>query len=53
MRIFIGHTFADGDKVLVDSIISFITKKGMSCQTGEKAQNKSVSRESKIKDRRQ
>lgn len=49
MKIFVGHSFADRDKPLVDSVISFLANKGISCQTGEPAQNKSVSE--KVKSR--
>lgn len=48
MKIFVGHSFAEGDEALVNTIISFIAKRGITPETGEKAQNKSVSEKVKI-----
>ena len=33
MKIFVGHGFADRDEVLVNTIISFLSKKGIFCET--------------------
>lgn len=49
MKVFVGHSFEDKDQPLVDKIISFLSKRDIICETGEKAQNKSVSE--KVKER--
>lgn len=49
MKAFVGHSFDDRDQPLVDKIISFLSKRDIVCETGEKAQNKSVSE--KVKER--
>ena len=49
MKAFVGHSFDDKDQPLVDKIISFLSKREIICETGEKAQNKSVSE--KVKER--
>ena len=49
MKIFVGHSFADRDEELVNAILSFLGKKGISYQTGEKAQNQSVSEKVKLR----
>ena len=48
-KAFVGHSFTDRDKSIIDKIIRFIEKYDFVCKTGEKAQNKSVSQ--KVKDR--
>lgn len=42
MKAFVGHSFEEKDKQLVDKIIKFLESTGIKCQTGERAQNKSV-----------
>jgi thioredoxin-like negative regulator of GroEL len=49
MKAFIGHSFDDKDKVLIDSIQKFIESTGIECVTGEKAQNSSIAH--KVKER--
>lgn len=43
MKAFVGHSFEDRDEALVNKIITFLTQRNVQCQTGLKAQNKSVS----------
>lgn len=49
MNAFIGHSFEKKDSQTVTEIKEFIESTGISCQTGEKAQNKSVAE--KVKER--
>src|SRR3990167_390044 len=43
MKVFIGQSFSENDKQLVDSIVSFLAKKEIICGSGEPAQNKPIS----------
>ena len=49
MKAFVGHSFDDKDSPLIEKIISFLNKRGILCESGEKAENKSVSE--KVKER--
>jgi len=49
MKAFIGHSFDEKDETLVDKIISFLSQREIQCESGLKAQNKSVSE--KVKQR--
>ncbi len=49
MKAFVGHSFEDEDAETVDKIIKFFVSAGVKCETGEKAENKSVAE--KIKKR--
>ncbi len=49
MNAFIGHSFEEKDSQTVTKIKEFIESTGINCQTGEKAQNKSVAE--KVKER--
>ncbi len=49
MKAFIGHSFDDKDKGIVDNIQKFIESTGIECLTGEKAQNNSIAQ--KVKER--
>lgn len=42
MKVFVGHSFEEKDRHIVDEIIKFLESTGVECETGEKAQNKSV-----------
>ena len=48
MKAFIGHSFDDKDKTLVDTVKEFIESSGVECKTGERAQNSSIAQ--KVKD---
>src|SRR3972149_9022389 len=49
MKAFVGHSFEEKDSQIVDKIIKFLESTGIKCQTGEKAQNKSIAE--KVKER--
>jgi tetratricopeptide (TPR) repeat protein len=49
MKAFIGHSFDDKDKMLVDEVKAFVESAGIECKTGEKAQNSSIAQ--KVKER--
>lgn len=49
MKAFVGHSFREDDSKIVKKIIDFLDSAGVTSQTGEKAQNKSVAE--KVKER--
>lgn len=49
MKAFIGHSFAEQDENLINSIKSFLALRSVQFETGEKAQNKSIA--GKVKER--
>lgn len=49
MKAFVGHSFDEKNSLIVDKIIKFLESTGITCETGEKAQNKSIA--DKVKER--
>jgi hypothetical protein len=49
MKAFIGHSFDEKDKDLIDNIKEFIESTGIGCVSGEKSQNRSIAQ--KVKER--
>ncbi|HHT9134032.1 MAG TPA: hypothetical protein ACFYD2_03935 [Candidatus Avalokitesvara rifleensis] len=49
MKAFIGHSFDHKDSELVNELEKFLESAGVTCETGERAQNKSVA--AKVKER--
>jgi len=49
MKAFVGHSFEKKDSQIVDTIIKFLESAAIECETGEKAQNKSIA--GKVKER--
>ncbi len=42
MKAFVGHSFDEKNSLIVNKIIKFLESTGIKCETGEKAQNKSI-----------
>ena len=49
LKAFAGHSFEEGDRPLVDKILRFLRSAGVECESGEPAENRSVS--TKVKER--
>jgi len=49
LKAFAGHSFEEGDRPLVDKILRFLRSAGVECESGEPAENRSVS--TKVRER--